>query len=170
LQKYAQQDGLDVNITIFEKTNHIGGRTLTVNAYDDPSEPVELGASIFVKVNEIMYNATREFNLSAVESGPGETERLAIWDGEKVLVEIDDSHWSWWTNFKLWWRYGMAPRNAQQIVDRTISTFLKLYKYPFFPFRSLTTRAYELGLTKITGVTGEQFLTTNKVSLPLLQR
>ena len=52
-----------MNITVFERSSYIGGRSTTVNAYDDPAHPVELGASIFVSVNEILMNATKEFGL-----------------------------------------------------------------------------------------------------------
>lgn len=49
-------------------------------------------------------------------------------------------------------------------MQRTVATFLKLYEEPYFPFRSLSTRAYELDLAKVTGVTGQQFLTDNGIS------
>ncbi len=48
-------------------------------------------------------------------------------------------------------------------MEGTVATFTKLYDAPHFPFRSLSERAYELGLTKVTGLTGEQFLAENKV-------
>lgn len=60
LRKYANESGIPINVTVFEKTGRIGGRTLTVNVYDDPIEPIELGASIFVDVNYILSNATRD--------------------------------------------------------------------------------------------------------------
>lgn len=49
-------------------------------------------------------------------------------------------------------------------MQRTVATFLKLYEAPYFPFRSLSTRAYELDLAKATGVTGQQFLADNGIS------
>lgn len=49
-------------------------------------------------------------------------------------------------------------------MKRTVATFLKLYEEPYFPFRSLSTRAFELDLAKITGVTGQQFLADNGIS------
>lgn len=162
--KFAQQDGVRVNITIFEKTDRIGGRTLTVNAFDSPLERVELGASIFIKANYILYNATRDFNLSAGPPDLGNGGLLVVWDGEKFVYEEESGSWSWWNLAKLFWKYGRAPYRAQSLVQATVKTFLKLYKAPFFPFRSLTTRAFELDLAKVTGLTGEQFLELNNVS------
>jgi len=49
-------------------------------------------------------------------------------------------------------------------MKKTVGKFLKLYEPPFFPFRSLSDRAFDLGLTEVTSVTGEQFLTANHVS------
>ncbi|KAH6638701.1 prenylcysteine oxidase [Truncatella angustata] len=163
LRKYAEQEGLAVNITLFEKTGRIGGRTLTVDAYGDPHQPVELGASIFVSINHILYNASRDFNLPLVNPGADEVGVLGIWDGEKFVFEQDSESWEWWSLVKLVWKYGSAPYYTRRLVRETVATFLNLYEEPYFPFRSLTTRIYELGLHRITGVTGRQFLEQNKL-------
>ncbi|KAM0447779.1 hypothetical protein ACHAO4_008729 [Trichoderma viride] len=166
LRQYAEEAGVKVNITIFEKTDRIGGRTLTVNAHDDPSQPIELGASIFVAVNHILYNGTKNFNLSIGSNyrvAESQADVTAIWDGESFVYETTDGTAWWWDAGKLWWRYGMSPYRAVNLVKEVVGKFLKLYEQPYFPFRSLTARTYELGLVEITGVTGEQFLAQNKI-------
>ena len=45
-----------------------------------------------------------------------------------------------------------------------VSNFAKLYDAPFFPFRSLSERAIDLGLTAVTSMTGEQYLAANNAS------
>ena len=57
LSKFAAASGFAVNITVFERNDYIGGRSTTVDVYDDPMNPVELGASIFVKANHILESA-----------------------------------------------------------------------------------------------------------------
>ncbi|KAI1407148.1 prenylcysteine oxidase [Hypoxylon sp. FL1857] len=166
LHKYAKQEGIDVNITIFEKTSHIGGRTLTVNVYDDPINPVELGASIFVEINHILYNATKKFSLPLIDPGSDEKGLLGIWNGKRFVYTQDSESWGWWNLAKLFWKYGTAPYYTHRLVQDTIATFLKLYEAPYFPFRSLSTKAFELGLIKITGSTGQQFLAENKLDGP----
>ncbi|KAI2627736.1 prenylcysteine oxidase [Hypoxylon sp. NC1633] len=166
LRKYASQEGINVNITIFEKTSHIGGRTLTVNVHDDPLSPVELGASIFVEVNHILYNATKEFNLTTTDPGTDEKGLLGVWDGKQFVYTQDSESWGWWNLAKLFWKYGSAPYYTNKLVQETIATFLKLYEAPYFPFRSLSTRAYDLGLVKITSLTGQQFLAQNQLDGP----
>ncbi|KAJ0386133.1 hypothetical protein COL922a_005043 [Colletotrichum nupharicola] len=163
LQQYAEADGIEVNITVFEKTNHIGGRTLTVEAYDNPLEQVELGASIFIEANQILYNASRRFGLPLKEPESGSDGFLGIWDGEQFVYTQDDSSWQWWNLAKLFWKYGLAPYKAQKLVQSTVDTFLQLYEAPHFPFRSLTQRAFELDLLKATSVTGKEFLANNHI-------
>lgn len=166
LQQYADDEGLNLNITIFEKTAHIGGRTLTVDAHGDPDTPIELGASIFVEVNHILYQATKTFDLPLRNPGgasrsPG--DYTAIFDGERFVYRSYEGEGWWWDVARLWWRYGMSPYSAVKLVKSTVDTFLKLYEEPYFPFRSLTERAFELGLHTVTAVTGEQFLEQNGI-------
>jgi prenylcysteine oxidase/farnesylcysteine lyase len=68
-------------MTVFERASYIGGRSITVNAYNDPSKPVELGASIFVEVNKILKDAAVEFGLQVKDRSDGEEpELLGIWE------------------------------------------------------------------------------------------
>lgn len=163
IRKFAAEANIPINVTIFEKTDRVGGRTLTVGAYDDPSIPVELGASIFIQLNHILWDAAHEFNLSLRIPGPDEDELLAIWDGEGFVFQQDSSQYDWWNLAKLFWKYGLAPYRAQKLMKGTVAQFLKLYEAPNFPFRSLTTASYELNLTYFTALTGDQYLAQNNI-------
>jgi len=137
-----------------------------VNAYGNPLEPVELGASIFVEVNTILKNSSEAFGLRPKESSETDgSELLGIWDGKEFVYKQKESGWYYWDIAKLLWKYGLAPIRTQRLMQSTVAKFRKLYKYPFFPFRSLSDRALDLDLTSITSMTGEQFLAANKVSL-----
>ncbi|KAK4249340.1 hypothetical protein C7999DRAFT_30228 [Corynascus novoguineensis] len=162
LQQFAAEAGVSINITVFEKTDRIGGRTLTINPFNDPAQRFEQGASIFVKANQILYNAMTEFGLSPTyrDSDPV----MGIWDGDQFVFTIDQSAPSWWNTLKVIWKYGLSgPKKAQQATAATVSKFLRLYEPEFFPFESLTERAQDLGLVEETGVTGEQFLQAKEV-------
>lgn len=156
-----------VNISVFEKTDRVGGRTLITHAYDEPLETVELGASIFVQLNEILFNATQEFNLTLEEPESATDDLLGIWNGENFVFTQDSHSWDWWNLAKLFWRYGMAPYKTKKLVQSALQTFTKLYEEPYFPFSSLTQRLDELGLLKYTGVTGAQLLAENEVCFHL---
>ncbi|KJR83478.1 prenylcysteine oxidase [Sporothrix schenckii 1099-18] len=170
LRQFADQDGVAVNITLFEKTDRIGGRALVAHAFDDPNQPVELGASIFVEVDAILQGAAADFSLPRIPAGGGNDDdgsdsgMLGIWDGDRLVYTQDDRAYGWWNLVRLVWTYGTAPYRADKLMQATVRQFLALYEPPYFPFRSLTTRAYELELAYVTSQTGDQFLRANGVS------
>lgn len=137
-----------------------------MNAYDDPKFPVELGASIFVTVNEILKNSSELFDLKPRKSESEEAEFLGIWNGDKFVYTQRDSGWYWLDIAKLLWKYGLAPIRTQRLMKTVISKFRKLYDYPYFPFKSLSDAALDLDLVSVTAITGEQFLANNNVSRP----
>lgn len=54
---------------------------------DTTLRPIELGASIFVKVNKNMYRASEEFKLERVNFDAEESQ-MGIWDGEQFLLTV----------------------------------------------------------------------------------
>ncbi|KAK0750213.1 Prenylcysteine lyase-domain-containing protein [Schizothecium vesticola] len=164
LRTYAEASGVVVNITIFEKTDRVGGRTLTIHPFGNLSLHVELGASIFIKKNHILYESVDAFKLKPRDPELGADPKLGIWDGTEFVFQINDKDSFWWTAFKIIRKYGiLAPRRTQTLMQSTIAKFLKLYEEPYFPFKSLTQRTHELELVQTTGVTGEQFLKANDI-------
>lgn len=134
-------------------------------AYNDTSQPVELGASIFVQVNHNLVNAVNEFNLSA--SGINRVRHydgglLGIWNGRE-FVFVQSASDTWWDTAKALWRYGLAPIKTVRLMKATVGKFLKMYEAPYFPFKSLSQVVYDLGLTAVTAATGEQYLNENGI-------
>lgn len=135
---------------------------MTVPAYNDPSLPIELGASIFVGANHILANASERYHLPVSEPHRlARDDMTVIWDGYEFVFQTTEGSWAWWDLAKMFWRYGLAPYRSKQIVDAMIEHFLKLYEAPYFPFKSLTQRAEQLGWNEITSITGEQMLKQN---------
>ncbi|KAI9797834.1 MAG: hypothetical protein M1835_006356 [Candelina submexicana] len=170
LKRYATGAGINTNITVFERSAYVGGRSTTVNVYNDPSEPVEVGASIFVEVNKNLVAAAEAFGLSiqaptSVRSQEA-SDQLGVWNGEKFVFTQSEGGYQWWNIAKLLWKYGWAPLRTQNLMKQTVDTFLKMYEAPYFPFRSLSDTAFDLGLTPVTSSTGEQFLAANKIHPP----
>jgi prenylcysteine oxidase/farnesylcysteine lyase len=165
LQKFASKAGLGVDITVYERSSFVGGRSTTVNAYNDPTQPVELGATIFVDVNFILKNATKHFGLNYSQTTEkSDDDILGIWNGETFVFKQKESGWSYWDLAKMFWKYGFAPRRTQTLMQKALKQFTFLYEPPFFPFRSLTNRAIDLGLSEFASVTGRQLLEKNSVS------
>ena len=156
-----------VNITVYERSSYVGGRSTTVDVYGDPTEPVELGASIFVEVNKNLFSAAREFGLATQGFKPKIRDlpnTLGVYDGSDWVFMGSES--GWWTTAKILWKYGLAPIRTQQLMRKTIGAFLKMYDEPHFPFNDLSQKAYDLGLTEATAATGEQFLQANGIQGP----
>ncbi|KAL7275843.1 hypothetical protein RUND412_001188 [Rhizina undulata] len=171
LRKFVEGSNTRVNITLFERRNYIGGRSTTVNVYDDPSEPVELGASIFVAINQNLVNAADEFGLSysSVNSArPKEADdSFGVYNGSKFVFTqpATSSKWDEWLSIgRILYKYGpVAPIRSNKLKDATIGKFLKMYTAPIFPFSSISSAAEELGLLEATGNTGEEFLKKNGI-------
>lgn len=160
-----------MNISVFERNDYVGGRSTTVNAYDDPSQPVELGASIFVSVNRNLVSACNAFNLStstaaARRGEDDEKEVLGVWDGTNFVFtqSLGVGRWeSWWSTTKLLWRYGLAPLRTVRLMKSVVGRFLQLYDEPYFPFYSLSQVAYDVGLSAVTAATGAEYVNENDV-------
>ncbi|OCK78630.1 prenylcysteine oxidase 1 [Lepidopterella palustris CBS 459.81] len=166
LSQNAHNLGIKANITVFERSPYVGGRSTTVHVWDDPHLPIELGASIFVKVNKVIVSAVETFNLSIDSSadrlGPENAPELGIWNGYEFVLRTTAGN-GWWDTAKLLWRYGLAPIKTNNLMKATTEKFFKMYDEPHFPFHSLTKVAYDLGLTAVTAATGEQYLQENGI-------
>ena len=177
---------------MFEKSSYIGGRARTVNVYDDPSEPVELGASIFVEANKILCAAAEEFGFDVGSADVGRRKgfgregggegaggggdekdataaaaavapQFGVWNG-KEFVYIHQGQNQWWDLSKLVWNYGLlAPMRTNKLVKATINQFLRLYE-EWQPHQTLTDAAAALELTGLTSVSGRELLKAHSVS------
>ncbi|OQE15192.1 hypothetical protein PENFLA_c033G10694 [Penicillium flavigenum] len=166
LRKLADEANIPVDITVYERESYVGGRSTTVDVFDDPAYPIELGASIFVQVNYNLVNASRDLGLtvsSADHARPRETEEsIGIWDGNKFVFTLKNSY-SWWNIGRLFWRYGLAPLRTQNLVKSVVGRFLRLYEGPLFPFSSLTEAAIAVDLINATASSGDAFLQANSI-------
>jgi prenylcysteine oxidase / farnesylcysteine lyase len=168
LRQYASNRSMLINITIFESSPHVGGRSTTVNALGHPEYPAELGASIFASVNHILIDAAKEFGLTTVDPGVDRPRQgkyeIGIWDGEHFVYKTSNYGSGWMDVVKLFWRYGLAPLKTQRLTKSTVARFLAMYEEPVFPWRSLTEAAMQVGLLDATASTGRRFLQRNGVS------
>lgn len=163
---YLSQLGDAVPITIYERSDYVGGRSTTVDVL---GQVIELGASIFVEVNTNLKTAAEVFNLTIIdpEIGLDPAERtLGIWDGT-TFVYKDMGGSTYWNLAKLVWRYGLAPYRAQRYVSAVLASFLRLYEA--LPFASLTETAAESGLLAYTNTTGFESFRTAGVSAPFVR-
>lgn len=167
MRKLADEADISVDVTVFERNSYIGGRSTTVNVFDDPAYPIELGASIFVQVNQNLVNASRDLGLnvhSADHARPRETDdSLGVWDGTQFVFSLKNTY-NWWNIGRLLWRYGLAPLRTQNLMKSIVGRFLRLYEEPLFPFQSLSEAAAAVDLLNATSSPGDRFLAKNRIS------
>lgn len=169
----ASSDKLD--ITLYERNTHIGGRTAVVYPYDDETQsPIELGASIFADVNLNLRRAVKDFSLET--GAPNDLSgQMGIWDGQQFLFEGDQS--SWWTSAKFFLRYGYSAITTEAVVKKQLAYFSGLYRPSFlhshtkagrsvsgYPWKSVEGLADALNATSLVGMTGMQFFKEKRVS------
>ena len=160
-----------VRITVYERNPYIGGRSTTVNAYEDPDEPVELGGSIFVKVNRNLMHAVKLLGLTTQDGHDGARsdksedlpDTIGVYDGKEWrYVSPWDPTNGWWTIVKLLWQYGSAPVQTNRLMKSVVGKFLDMYD-ALFPFADLTQAVRDAGLADIVAVNGEELLKQNNI-------
>ncbi|KAF9066052.1 Prenylcysteine lyase-domain-containing protein [Rhodocollybia butyracea] len=162
ISKAQQRFGLDVQVDVYEKTSHIGGRSLTVYPHHNNSyEPVELGASIFIKANKNLWRAVQEFNLTLRDLSQ-EDNNLGVWDGEELLINYGGS---WWDTLKVVYRYGvMSPRRVDSLVSSMLKQYSTLYTVDSPKWENITDLAQSFGWMDLVENTGADYFTSNGVS------
>lgn len=154
---------------MYERSDYIGGRSTTIDVFDDPLESVELGASIFVNVNHNLVSAVEKFNLSTKsyrgDNLDGLTNALGVWDGQKLVFLQSDGSYSWWNTVKILSKYGLSPIRTRNLMKATVNKFLLMYAPPFFPFASIGEVVRAIGLTAVS-TPSQSFLEENSIYAP----
>ncbi|KAG0197790.1 hypothetical protein BGX28_008711 [Mortierella sp. GBA30] len=164
LNNFLQQQPLthkvEHSITIFDQADRIGGRC-TVFKVRDPNQSkeqfVEIGASIFVKVNHNLVDAANEFGL---KTKPLDSELMAIWDGKQFIFE--ESHWKYWSVLKGLWRWGTAPIKLQRLLKKTVSDLLMWYQSSE-AFESIIDFAHSFHLHHVANIFSHTYMEENSI-------
>ncbi|KAF9977788.1 hypothetical protein BGZ73_004855 [Actinomortierella ambigua] len=139
-------------ITIYELNERIGGRCAVYRVPGHTDKVVEAGASIFVKVNRNLMDATKAFNLKLRKL---DDENMAIWDGQQFVYQDHPSRL--WNIARALWRWGYAPFKVRGVVSKAVNNLLASYKTTE-PFESVQTFASRFNLDKLAAVHSDQLL------------
>ncbi|KAF9401629.1 hypothetical protein BGX21_001096, partial [Mortierella sp. AD011] len=112
------------SITIFEQSDKIGGRCAAFRLQSPGEEDkyIEVGASIFVKANHNLVDASKKFGLKVKQL---DDEMLAIWNGNEFIFE--ESSWKFVSIIKGLRRWGLSPIKSPEAFH-TISDFAQRFK------------------------------------------
>jgi len=162
ISKAKERFGLDIQMDVYEAADYIGGRTTIVHPYDNKSLPgLELGASVFVKLNKILWRAADEFNLTRLNVEELDYE-TGIWNGREVFVSFSGS---WWDTLTLLWRYGiLSPKRTQTAVRTLSDRMLDVYRPDSPRWDNISSLVETFGWTKVVNSTAVDFFAGQGVS------
>ncbi|KAJ1923968.1 hypothetical protein IWQ60_005521 [Tieghemiomyces parasiticus] len=130
IRQNCEARGLDVDITILEHTERIGGRTMVTS----PPAPLdhlklEVGASIFVKENKYLVDFAKRAGLITLELAKKHEPRrprLGIWNGRGFNLLTTGSRWR--DLFLVLRTYGIVtPYKVRGLVTGFLKKFRPIY-------------------------------------------
>ncbi|EGF97645.1 uncharacterized protein MELLADRAFT_79816 [Melampsora larici-populina 98AG31] len=145
---------------IFENSTYIGGRSTIIYPFDSELfEPIESGASIFVKSNLNLNKAIKQFKLKLKTFDENDGGNLGIWDGTEFAFR--ETGQSWLDTAKMFWRYGRAPYQLNGIKDEMIDRYKAIYESEFItkgPYYNLSAWAEASQLAGLLPLSGSKKL------------
>ncbi|EIN13466.1 FAD/NAD(P)-binding domain-containing protein [Punctularia strigosozonata HHB-11173 SS5] len=169
ISKAKERWGLDVEVDVYERNSHVGGRSTTIHPYNDTSlRPIELGASVFVEANKNLWRATEEFNLTRYDFTNGDDDsKNGIWDGERFRFVMGSGKGisSWFDTAHMLWRYGYtAPKRTRDIVQDLVKRFLEFYQATPPRWTTIAELATQLSWTGLAARTTAEYFDVQGIS------
>ncbi|KAH9823913.1 Prenylcysteine lyase-domain-containing protein [Melampsora americana] len=160
LLQSSNQAHHQLSTEIFENSTYIGGRSTLVYPFDSELfEPIESGASIFVKSNLNLNKAIKHFKLKLKTFDENDGGNLGIWDGTEF--DFRETGQSWLDTAKMFWRYGRAPYQLNRIKDEMLDRYKVIYASEFTtkgPYRNLSAWAEASQLAGLLPISGSKKL------------
>ena len=165
LQRFANNS---FDVTIFERSKSVGGRTATVPLKNSSKHQAEVGASIFVSANKILSLAVENFDLETQEYGDnakkdsvGIDNSVGIWDGARLVFRFSGSFFDK-IHFLL--RYKLNALKAWYYTKKIVDLFLRYYYDEYFPFENLNTIGSATRFYHNTNILGIEYWRAKGVS------
>ncbi|CAE6419024.1 unnamed protein product [Rhizoctonia solani] len=163
LAKQRAPAGTNVEITVYEQDNRVGGRSTTVYPYNNTAHaPIELGASIFTTGNRNMVRAASEFGYQLVTFG-GVVPGTGIWDGAKFVWRTTDNSTA--DNIRMEERYQDGPTKLGGLIVPFLTSFAKSYTPSFPKFPTVKDYASAVDYTSLLPYTLKSYLTQGGINL-----
>lgn len=135
--------GLEIEIDVFEKSEHIGGRVESkIIGLDE--EKYDLGANAFVDVNYNLMNASKEFNINYENNG-NSSNALGLYNGAKFVSRMGKTFKE---KVSFYYRYAWGLFRASRFATQVKNEFLKLYDETLPPYESVEEMLDRVKLTE----------------------
>ncbi|KAI9801269.1 MAG: hypothetical protein M1833_002839 [Piccolia ochrophora] len=164
IHKYAPR-ALGLDITIFERSAHVGGRVRFTNVRGDPLLSTETGASAFHEDDRCLNNAMRGFGLQEPDKPSlPKLRRVGVWNGRSFVFTQSENapNSSGFTGTV--WKYGLAPWRFKRLLDRYISGFHSITSLR--PFASLADEVEKSGIKAPSETRADLYLPRNDIHSP----
>lgn len=116
----------NVEITVFEKSNKIGGRLATVD-YQERS--YELGGSILHSSNLYMKQFLTYLGLEKREDGKDSDEFTGFFNSKGILISMDGAFFGIWDKIKMFKYFGFGQLiSFTRWIEEFIKKFTRIYK------------------------------------------
>lgn len=113
-----------MQVTIFERESHLGGRIHSVHTYDgDGRDTVELGAHTFDAEDALIAQLAQDVGAELQDQSPNilgaPLSQVSVWDGERVVFQQLERVLLTWESFKklVWQNLGSRRFWDQLVVD-----------------------------------------------------
>ncbi|XP_071452512.1 prenylcysteine oxidase 1-like [Hetaerina americana] len=111
----------NVVVDIYE-SQEIGGRLATVNVDE---RLYEAGGSVIHPDNKYMAHFCKKFGLQKRAAGDPNS-KFALYNGKEII--FSESDWEIITWMKMLWRYGWGPIKLNNIVEKMLNDFKRIYQ------------------------------------------
>lgn len=115
---YLSQTFPNLDITVFEKSSHVGGRMAEVFYRDTHAE---LGAGIYIEANRNLVELAKKFNCPSTLFD--RNRRTICWDGESILYKSN----VWFSKIRLVYNYGWSLFRLYRYLHSKLSEFMRCY-------------------------------------------
>jgi prenylcysteine oxidase/farnesylcysteine lyase len=121
----------DVNITVFERNDRIGGRIRSLDLGIPGLENVELGGTLISESNRYLTEAVREFGLEKDQDEAKQTSSFGVWNGLDWSYYHDSRYGDWVASLKMLYKYGFwnGPLQVRTLAQQAGDLFMKIYEH-----------------------------------------
>lgn len=121
LRDFVKED--EVEIQMFEKNDHIGGRA---SDFLFEGQVIEAGASIVQDSNRYFIHSAARLGLEMKKAGTDPDDTFGIFDGTDFIFK--ESPWQIATLAKLFWKFGMDLFRMNNLVKDFVKKFTHIYE------------------------------------------
>jgi prenylcysteine oxidase/farnesylcysteine lyase len=121
----------EVDITVFERNDRIGGRIRSLKIDVPGLEYVELGGTLISNSNRYLTEAVREFGLEKEEDQTMQKSSFGVWNGLGWSYYHDSRYGNWFASLKMLYKYGFwnGPLQVKNLAQQAGDMFMKVYEH-----------------------------------------